>query len=78
MVLFMHLNAVFLSYSVYSTWETASCGHCCFAGQASDGEGGWTYEYVPGAGDDEESWARGLIPSLLYTHQEVSPPLSRL
>lgn len=44
-------------------------------GQDSDEEGGWTYEYVPGAGDDEESWAEGLTPGLLYTHQEVSPPL---
>ena len=46
------------------------------AGRGSDGEGGWTYEYVPGAGDDEESWGQGLTPSLLYTHQEVRPPLA--
>ena len=26
---------------------------------------------MPGAGDDEESWARGLTPSLLHKHQEV-------
>jgi hypothetical protein len=29
--------------------------------------GGWYY--VQGAGDDEESWARGLSPSLLWTHR---------
>ncbi|KAK9906569.1 hypothetical protein WJX75_004349 [Coccomyxa subellipsoidea] len=33
-------------------------------------EGGWTYEYVPGAGDDEESWARGLTPQLLWEHKK--------
>ncbi|BDA46503.1 Uncharacterized protein C3F10.06c at N-terminal half [Coccomyxa sp. Obi] len=33
-------------------------------------EGGWTFEYVPGAGDDEESWARGLTPQLLWAHKE--------
>lgn len=35
------------------------------------GEGGWSYEYVPGAGDDEESWARGLTPALLMRHRRV-------
>lgn len=52
-------------------WQWAYL-HKLRAGQSSDGGGGWTYEYVPGAGDDEESWAKGLTPSLLYTHQEVS------
>ncbi|KAK9861209.1 hypothetical protein WJX84_005976 [Apatococcus fuscideae] len=28
------------------------------------------YEYVPGAGDDEESWAHGLTPALLFQHAE--------
>lgn len=45
--------------------------HCACAGQSGEEEGGWTYEYVPGAGDDEETWARGLTPSLLFRHQEV-------
>eukprot|EP00879_Flechtneria_rotunda_P027698 GHRR01029685.1.p1 GENE.GHRR01029685.1~~GHRR01029685.1.p1 ORF type:complete len:541 (+),score=237.64 GHRR01029685.1:149-1771(+) len=26
----------------------------------------WSYAYVPGAGDDEESWACGLTPSLFW------------
>ena len=26
------------------------------------------YDYVPGAGDDEESWAEGLTPQLLWAH----------
>ncbi|KAK9818277.1 hypothetical protein WJX72_009958 [[Myrmecia] bisecta] len=30
----------------------------------------WAYEYVPGAGDDEESWAKGLTPALLWAHQQ--------
>lgn len=30
--------------------------------------GGWSYMYVPGAGDDEESWAAGLTPALFWQH----------
>mmetsp|Transcript_21254 Transcript_21254/g.29794 ORF Transcript_21254/g.29794 Transcript_21254/m.29794 type:complete len:549 (-) Transcript_21254:124-1770(-) len=29
---------------------------------------GTEYSYVPGAGDDEESWSRGLTPSLFWQH----------
>ena len=32
-----------------------------------------SYSYVPGAGDDEESWAKGLTPSLFWQHQQVNP-----
>jgi hypothetical protein len=28
----------------------------------------WSYVYVPGAGDDEESWAAGLTPALFWQH----------
>lgn len=42
------------------------------AGLSDEAEGGWTYEYVPGAGDDEESWGRGLTPQLLWAHKEVA------
>lgn len=28
----------------------------------------WSYVYVPGAGDDEESWACGLTPGLFWDH----------
>ncbi|EFJ52832.1 hypothetical protein VOLCADRAFT_55451, partial [Volvox carteri f. nagariensis] len=28
----------------------------------------WTYVYVPGAGDDEESWAAGLAPAVFWAH----------
>jgi len=28
-----------------------------------------SFDYVPGAGDDEESWARGLTPGLLWAHR---------
>jgi len=28
------------------------------------------YDYVPGAGDDEESWARKLTPSVMWKHYE--------
>jgi hypothetical protein len=29
------------------------------------------YTYIPGAGDDEESWALGLTPALMVTHRQV-------
>lgn len=28
----------------------------------------FSWSYIPGAGDDEESWARGLSPSLFWKH----------
>lgn len=33
-----------------------------------------SFDYVPGAGDDEESWARGLTPELFWHKKEVSQP----
>ena len=33
--------------------------------------GRWTYVYVPGAGDDEESWAAGLTPEIFWPYVEV-------
>ncbi|KAL3137186.1 hypothetical protein ABBQ32_006750 [Trebouxia sp. C0010 RCD-2024] len=30
----------------------------------------YSYTYVPGAGDDEESWAEGLTPGLFWKHQQ--------
>ena len=73
----MHLGTLFPTPAMDRVPRKISAtGFCAAAsaGQAGDEEGGWTYEYVPGAGDDEESWARGLTPSLLYTHQEVMLP----
>ena len=32
----------------------------------------WSYIYVPGAGDDEESWAAGLTPRLFWANYRVS------
>lgn len=53
------------------------------SGDQGGAEGAWSYEYVPGAGDDEESWARGLTPELLWQHQQAcqhapSPAVSHL
>ena len=31
----------------------------------------WSYIYVPGAGDDEESWAAGLTPRLFWANYQV-------
>jgi tRNA A64-2'-O-ribosylphosphate transferase len=28
----------------------------------------FSWHYIPGAGDDEESWARGLTPTLFWKH----------
>ncbi|XP_044462878.1 uncharacterized protein C3F10.06c isoform X2 [Mangifera indica] len=28
----------------------------------------YSWNYIPGAGDDEESWARGLTPNLFWSH----------
>ena len=29
------------------------------------------FDYVPGAGDDEESWAKGLTPEIFWQNKEV-------
>ena len=29
------------------------------------------YHYIPGAGDDEESWSRGLTPALFWQHHSM-------
>ena len=40
-------------------------------GERRTGEGGVPYAYIPGAGDDEESWARGLTPAVFWAHRET-------
>ena len=30
----------------------------------------WSFDYLPGAGDDEESWARRLTPGVLWRHRD--------
>lgn len=30
-----------------------------------------SFQYVPGAGDDEETWSRGLTPFLLWKHTQL-------
>lgn len=37
---------------------------------SAEGES-WSYDYVPGAGDDEESWACGLSPQLMWLHRDA-------
>lgn len=32
---------------------------------------GSAFDYIPGAGDDEESWAKGLTPELFWQHKQV-------
>ena len=36
-----------------------------------------SYDYVPGAGDDEESWAAGLTPAMFWSHKQVRVLLTR-
>ncbi|WVZ79802.1 hypothetical protein U9M48_027338, partial [Paspalum notatum var. saurae] len=54
-----------------------SCGadiHSLAIASASDGvatqrmSSEFSWHYIPGAGDDEESWARGLTPALFWKH----------
>lgn len=45
--------------------------NCCGTEVGTDSET-YSYSYVPGAGDDEESWARGLTPALFWQHHQVS------
>jgi hypothetical protein len=41
-------------------------------GSAGGAQGSsWSYVYVPGAGDDEESWAAGLTPGLFWDNYEA-------
>jgi hypothetical protein len=47
-----------------SSEDEGGCGAC------GGGAGTWSYVYVPGAGDDEESWAAGLTPAMFWQHHE--------
>lgn len=56
----------------YDSWDftpiilvSASCSSGTYQ-QRTTSEFSWNY--IPGAGDDEESWARGLSPSLFWKH----------
>ena len=40
--------------------------------------GTYSYSYIPGAGDDEESWAQGLTPALFWKHQQVNTPTTMM
>ena len=53
--------------------KTGFCAHqswtvLCIIGAT---EGDSSFEYVPGAGDDEESWAKGLTPQLFWQNHQV-------
>ena len=36
--------------------------------RAAGGGGAAAFQYLPGAGDDEEAWARGLTPEMMWEH----------
>jgi Rit1 N-terminal domain len=44
---------------------------CFVAVGGSDESEALSFDYVPGAGDDEESWARGLTAPLLWAHSRA-------
>ena len=46
--------------------------YCADVGGMEGDHANEAYDYVPGAGDDEESWARGLTPELFWQHKQVS------
>ena len=43
---------------------------CATADSILSGET-WSFDYLPGAGDDEESWARRLTPGVLWRHRDA-------
>ncbi len=47
-----------------------TCSYC--DAEVGGDIGTFSYSYVPGAGDDEESWARGLTPALFWQHHQVT------
>ncbi|XP_014755581.1 LOW QUALITY PROTEIN: tRNA A64-2'-O-ribosylphosphate transferase-like [Brachypodium distachyon] len=56
----------------HELWEftpvilVSASASCAVATQRMSSEFSW--HYIPGAGDDEESWARGLTPALFWKH----------
>ena len=51
----------------FQVFDPAKC-----AGLVHSAAQPWTFQYVPGAGDDEETWGCGLTADLLHEHQQVS------
>lgn len=64
------VHPLFVVFSLYLHFAVVTGVWIC-AGAGTTDEGGWTFEYVPGAGDDEESWAKGLTPQLLWSHKQA-------
>ena len=54
-------------------WHATQQITCSYYNAEVGGDiGTYSYSYVPGAGDDEESWARGLTPALFWQHHQVT------
>jgi hypothetical protein len=56
---------------VPSNRKVEELGNCDDAALGPACGSSWSYVYVPGAGDDEESWADGLTPALFWEHHLV-------
>lgn len=39
--------------------------------RSSVGDQAASFQYIPGAGDDEETWSNGLTPFLLWEHTQL-------
>lgn len=48
--------------------RSGTAGSAGKGGEDKTGLSSWSYVYIPGAGDDEESWACGLTPTLFWDH----------
>jgi tRNA A64-2'-O-ribosylphosphate transferase len=48
--------------------DDAAASSCAAAAPPAERESR-AYAYIPGAGDDEETWARGLTPALFWQHR---------
>lgn len=62
--------SLFVVFSLYLRCQVVTGVWICAEAGMTE-EGGWNFEYVPGAGDDEESWAKGLTPQLLWSHKQA-------
>lgn len=59
---------ILVSASQPVSYQRQSCRMQDAVGDMGKASDSWSYVYVPGAGDDEESWACGLNPKMFWQH----------
>jgi tRNA A64-2'-O-ribosylphosphate transferase len=57
-------------YLVSASEPVPHARRCCRVGADDEAEGGESFLYEPGAGDDEEAWAGGLTPAVFWAHAD--------